>query len=139
MRPVLVDSNVLLDLLTEDPVWFDWSKQAMDALTGTVRLIINPVIYAEVSSRFSNADDLDMALPPAIVEREPVPFPAAFAAGRAFREYRMRGGARTSLLPDFLIGAHAEHGRYQLLTRDIGRYRTYFPNVSLIAPQRSPS
>lgn len=96
------------------------------------RLVINPIIYAEASIRFSRIEDLDAALP--IIEREPVPYPAAFLAGKAYLEYRRRGGMRRSPLPDFFIGAHALVSGYELLTRDQVRYRSYFPKLTLIAP-----
>jgi predicted nucleic acid-binding protein len=131
---ILVDSNVLLDLMTEDPRWFSWSAQALAGAAETYRLVINPVIYAEVSIRYTRIEDLDAALPKAMIGREPIPFEAAFLAGKAFRIYRQRGGTKRSTLPDFFIGAHASTAGYTLLTRDAARYRTYFPRLPLLAP-----
>jgi predicted nucleic acid-binding protein len=131
---VLVDSNVLLDIMTEDPQWFSWSADALARAAETMRLVINPIIYAEVSIRYSRIEDLNHALPPTFVGREPLPYEAAFLAGKAFLIYRKHSGVRRSPLPDFFIGAHASVARYSLLTRDAGRYRTYFPKLPLIAP-----
>ncbi len=134
MTAVLIDSNVLLDLMTEDPRWFSWSAKALASAAGTLRLVINPIIYAEVSIRYSQIEDLNAALPKAMIDREPIPYDAAFLAGKAFRVYRRRGGTKRSTLPDFFIGAHASVAGYSLLTRDATRYRTYFPKLPLIAP-----
>jgi predicted nucleic acid-binding protein len=131
---VLVDSNVLLDIMTEDPRWFSWSADALARAAETMRLVINPIIYAEVSIRYSRIEDLNDALPLTFVEREPLPYEAAFLAGKAFLIYRKHSGVRRSPLPDFFIGAHASIARYTLLTRDAGRYRTYFPKLPLITP-----
>lgn len=130
----LVDSNVLLDVMTEDIRWFAWSSQALEKAADTSRLVINAIIYAEVSTRYTRIEDLDEALPKSMFAREPLPFEAGFLAGKAFLAYRRRGGARPSPLPDFLIGAHAAIAGYGLITRDAARYRTYFPKLSLIAP-----
>jgi predicted nucleic acid-binding protein len=134
MTAVLIDSNVLLDLMTEDPRWFSWSANALANTAESLRLVINPIIYAEVSIRYSQIEDLDAALPKAMIDREPVPYEAAFLAGKAFRVYRRRGGTKRSTFPDFFIGAHASIAGYSLLTRDATRYRTYFPKLALIAP-----
>jgi len=131
---VLVDSNVLLDVLTEDPVWFKWSERSLSACAERAVLVINPVIYAEVSAGFRRKEDLDDALPEARFRREPLPWDAAFLAGRSFVQYRRRGGDRRSPLPDFYIGAHAAVRGMTLLTRDAGRYRTYFPSLHVVAP-----
>lgn len=131
---MLVDSNVLLDTLTGDPRWATWSRAALQQAGDTAILVINPVIYAEISVDFDSVDDLDDAVPPESLRREPLPFAAAFLAGKAFQAYRRRGGMRRSPMPDFYIGAHAAVRRYRLLTRDAARYRTYFPTVELIAP-----
>jgi predicted nucleic acid-binding protein len=131
---VLVDSNVLLDIMTEDPRWFSWSADALARAAETMRLVINPIIYAEVSIRYSRIEDLNDALPLTFVEREPLPYEAAFLAGKAFLIYRKHSGVRRFPLPDFFIGAHASIARYSLLTRDAGRYRTYFPKLPLITP-----
>ena len=134
MTAVLIDSNILLDLMTEDPRWFSWSAKALANAAETLRLVINPIIYAEVSIRYSQIEDLNAALPKAMIDREPVPYEAAFLAGKAFRVYRRRGGMKRSTFPDFFIGAHASIAGYSLLTRDATRYRTYFPKLALIAP-----
>lgn len=134
MSPVLVDSNVLLDVMTEDPDWFAWSAQALERAAETARLVINPIVYAEVSVRYSRIEDLEAALPRSMIEREPVPYEAAFLAGKSFLAYRRGGGTKRSPLPDFFIGAHAAVAGYRLMTRDAARYRTYFPKLDLIAP-----
>lgn len=133
----LVDTNVLLDIFTNDAMWRSWSERAVgDALvTGPVG--VNPVIYAETSLAFADANALDRHLNDLMVVRLPLPYGAAFRAGRAFLRYRRAGGARSSPLPDFYIGAHAEADDLTLLTRDAGRYRSYFPSVTLVTPQES--
>lgn len=134
-RPVtLVDSSVMLDILTEDPAWAQWSVDALAQARDDGRLVINPIVYAEVSTGFDRIEDLDDAVPAGDFEREALPYQAGFVAGKAFLAYRQRGGQRRSPLPDFYIGAHAAVARYRLLTRDAARYRTYFPSVELIAP-----
>lgn len=130
MTAVLVDSNVLLDVMTEAASWLSWSVSAIERAADTSRLVINPVIYAETSVRFSRIEELDAALPGDLFEREPIPYEAAFLAGKAYLAYRRRAGAR-SPLPDFLIGAHAAVSSYRLLTRDSARYRAYFPKLSV--------
>jgi predicted nucleic acid-binding protein len=135
MSAILIDSNVLLDLMTEDARWSSWSAKALTKAADGFRLVINPVIYAEVSIRYTRIEDLETALPKAMIEREPIPYDAAFLAGKAFLAYRQRGGAKRSPLPDFFIGAHAAVAGYRLLTRDAARYRTYFPRLPLIAPK----
>ncbi len=134
MTAVLVDSNVLLDLMTEDSRWLAWSAEAVKEAADSSRLVINPVIYAEVSVRYSRIEDLDAVLPRTLIDREPIPYEAAFLAGKSFLAYRRRGGTKRAPLPDFFIGAHAAVAQYQLLTRDAARYRSYFPTVSLISP-----
>jgi predicted nucleic acid-binding protein len=131
---VLVDANVLIDVATEDPTWFGWSVEAMQRAGSAGRLVINPIIYAEVSVAYDRIESLEAALPDTVFGREPIPWPAAFLAGKAFAAYRVRGGARRSPLPDFFIGAHAAVRGYRLLTRDRGRYASYFPTVVLITP-----
>ncbi|WP_158816521.1 type II toxin-antitoxin system VapC family toxin [Methylocapsa sp. S129] len=138
MTAVLIDSNVLLDLMSEDARWFSWSAAAVEKAADSFRLVINPVIYAEVSARYSRIEDLDAALPKAIFDREAIPYEAAFLAGKSFLAYRRQGGIKRSPLPDFFIGAHAAVAGYQLLTRDAVRYRTYYPRLSLIAPEATP-
>jgi len=135
MGRVLVDSNVLLDLMTEDATWFEWSRDILERHTEQDTLCINPVIYAEVSIRFERIEELEAALPRELIERLPIPYEAAFLAGKCFVNYRRRGGKRLSTLSDFFIGAHASIEGMPLITRDAGRYRTYFPKLQLIAPQ----
>ncbi len=135
MTTILVDSNVLLDVLTEDPRWFEWSAEQIERLADDHILAINPIIYAEVSVGFDRIEELEQALPSDAFARLPLPWEAAFAAGKCFLEYRRRRGARRSPLPDFYIGAHAAVAQLELLTRDATRYRTYFPAVHLIAPE----
>jgi len=130
----LVDSNVLLDVLTADPRWGQWSGDELGRALDHGRLVINPLIYAEVSTGFDRIEDLDDALPPREFDREALPYEAGFLAGKAFLTYRRRGGARRSPLADFYIGAHATVRGYQLLTRDAQRYRTYFPTLALTSP-----
>jgi predicted nucleic acid-binding protein len=134
MSAVLVDSNVLLDVMSEDQRWSSWSAEAIEQTADRFRLVINPIVYAEVSVRYSRIEELDAALPKAMLNREPIPYEAAFLAGKVFVRYRKRGGPRRSPLPDFFIGAHAAVAGYRLLTRDPARYRTYFPRLLLIAP-----
>ncbi|MEO6339707.1 MAG: type II toxin-antitoxin system VapC family toxin [Caulobacteraceae bacterium] len=134
MTTTLVDSNVLLDVLTDDPTWFDWSSSALSDAADMGRLVINPVVYGEVSIRFSTIEEFEDVLPKSIFEREALPFEAAFLAGKAFIAYRKRGGAKRSPLPDFFVGAHAAVAGYRLLTRDASRFRTYFRELRLIAP-----
>jgi predicted nucleic acid-binding protein len=135
----LVDTNVLLDVLTEDPTWLPWSLGALATAAEAGPIYLNPVIYAEVSMRFSRIEDLDEALPPQDFRRLDLPWAAAFLAGKAFLAYRRQGGSRTSPLPDFFIGAHAAVADLALLTRDPTRYRTYFPQVELVAPPAARS
>lgn len=134
MTTTLVDSNVLLDVATEDPQWSPWSDQALADAAGDGLLAINPIIFAEVSIGFPTIEELDDALPPETFARMQLPYDAGFLAGKAFVTYRRRGGAKTTPLPDFYIGAHAAISGYRLLTRDGARYRTYFPTLTLITP-----
>ncbi|HYJ67431.1 MAG TPA: type II toxin-antitoxin system VapC family toxin [Nocardioidaceae bacterium] len=130
----LVDSNVLLDVLTDDRRWSDWSSQALADAADRGSLVVNPVVYAEVSVRFTRIEDLDAALPSDEFVRSPLPSAAAFLAAKCFVAYKKRGGSKRAPLPDFFIGAHAAVDGHRLLTRDAGRFRTYFPTVELIAP-----
>jgi predicted nucleic acid-binding protein len=131
---ILVDTNVLLDLVTDDPDWLEWSLARLEeaALAGPV--LINDVVYAEISIRYERIEHLDTMLADAMIEIAPTPRPALFLAGKAFQHYRATGGVRTGVLPDFFIGAHAAVEGWPLLTRDARRYRTYFPKLTLIAP-----
>jgi hypothetical protein len=135
-RGVLVDSNVLLDIATNDAKWSDWSSRALAESADHSTLIINPTIYAEVSVGFSTIEALNAALPITSYVREQLPFDAGFLAGKCFLSYRKRGGSRTTPLPDFFIGAHAATGGLALLTRDAARYRTYFPKLEVLGPPR---
>jgi predicted nucleic acid-binding protein len=132
---ILVDSNVILDILTEDKKWFTWSSETLGFYAEQNELVINPVIYAEVSIRFDRIEDLEEVLPPSSFRRDPIPWEAAFLAGKCFLVYRRRGGRRRSPLPDFFIGAHAAVAGIRLLTREVSRYRTYFPALNLIVPE----
>lgn len=131
----LVDSNVLLDILTEDSEWFDWSSGAVASAAGSGLLVINPLVFAEVSVRFERLEEMDEALPEVFIRREALPWDAGFLAGKAFVQYRRRGGSRSSPLADFYIGAHASVRGYSLLTRDARKYRTYFPKLRIVSPR----
>ena len=132
---VLVDANVLLDIATRDPVWFDWSSATIAEVNKREETAINPVIYAELIPAYATTDELDRFLvPPERFVRLMLPYSAAAPAARAFLSYRKAGGVKSSPLPDFFIGAHAESEGLTLLTRDAARYRTYFPAVTLICP-----
>jgi predicted nucleic acid-binding protein len=130
----LVDSNVLLDITTDDPIWSDWSIGALASAADVGRIVINPIIYSEVSLRFTSIEALDRALPETWLRRESLPWAAGFLASKAFLKYRRQGGAKASPLPDFYIGAHAAVAGHRLLTRDATRYRSYFPSVDMVAP-----
>jgi predicted nucleic acid-binding protein len=130
---VLVDSNVLLDVFSEDPNWFGWSSDRLAELAERSILVVNPIVYAEISIQFDRVEDLDDALGDQF-EREALPWEAAFIAGKSFLSYRRRGGERRSPMPDFYIGGHAAVRGMSLLTRDPSRYRTYFPKLEIIAP-----
>ncbi|MGH6919641.1 MAG: type II toxin-antitoxin system VapC family toxin [Geminicoccaceae bacterium] len=131
---LLVDTNVLLDVVTSDPVWADWSQRQLEQLALRTRLAINPVVYAELSIGFQRIDEVEAILAATGVEIEEIPRPALFLAGKAFQAYRARGGTKTGVLSDFFIGAHAVIEGTSLLTRDVRRYRSYFPTITLITP-----
>ena len=133
---ILVDSNVLLDILTNDPKWGDWSYETVNELRRNETLAINAIIYAEISLAFTDVGELDRALPK-FFKRLDIPYEAAFLAAKCFVQYRRAGGAKTSTLPDFFIGAHAAVAGMTLLTRDIARYRSYFPDTPLLCPDES--
>ncbi|WP_336810722.1 type II toxin-antitoxin system VapC family toxin [Bosea sp. MMO-172] len=133
----LVDSNIFFDLITSDPKWGAWSASQLRAAMATGALFVNDVIYAELSIRFDDVETLDAMLSDFGVIVDAMSRQALFAAGKAFRRYRAAGGLRTGVLPDFFIGAHAEVAGLRLLTRDVRRYRTYFPSVELIAPEQA--
>jgi predicted nucleic acid-binding protein len=134
----LVDSSVILDIVTEDPAWGEWSEDALAQAGDEGQLVINPIVYAEVSVGFDQIEDLNDVVPAHDFRREALPYEAGFLAGKAFLAYRIRGGQKRSPLPDFYIGAHSAVRGYRLLTRDATRFRTYFPTVTLIAPNRRP-
>ncbi len=131
---MIVDTNVLLDVLNDDPAWVDWSLQQLRAQSQLHRLAINPVIYAELSLSFSTVEALDDAIAGMRLAVLEMPRPALFLAGKAFAQYRRRGGTKANVLADFFIGAHAAVAGLPILTRDTSRYASYFPTVRLIAP-----
>jgi predicted nucleic acid-binding protein len=134
MTAILVDSNILLDVATEDSAWFAWSSENLRQAADRARLVINPIIFAEVSVHYDLIEELDQVLPRSLFDREPISDEAAFLASKCFLHYKRRGGRKTSPLPDFFIGAHAATAGYRLMTRDVARYRSYFPALELIAP-----
>ena len=133
----LVDTNVLLDVLTNDPLWLDWSADHLDRQAAQGSLFINEVVYAELSVGFASEQALAEALGELALDLHRTPTPALFLAGKAYLKYRKAGGARTGVLPDFFIGAHAQVARLPIVTRDPRRYRAYFPDVEVIAPEAS--
>ncbi|MBB3656744.1 hypothetical protein FHX15_001972 [Rhizobium sp. BK650] len=130
----LIDTHVLLDLVTNDPVWADWSIAQLEAASLAGSLLINDIIYAELAVRYERIEELDAFIDEAGLILAPFPRAGLFLAGKVFTQYRRAGGSRTGVLPDFLIGAHAAVQRLPVLTRDVGRYRAYFPTVELISP-----
>jgi predicted nucleic acid-binding protein len=131
---LLVDTNVLVDVLQNDPQWADWSIGQLRAQAQLHELAINPVIYAELSLSFSTFESLDRVVATMELAMHEVPRPALFLAGKAYLQYRRRGGGKAQVLPDFFIGAHAAVEGWPLLTRDASRFRTYFPRLEVIAP-----
>jgi predicted nucleic acid-binding protein len=134
----LVDSNVLLDVVTDGQVWGDWSQEQLERAAARGPLVVNDVIYAEVSTRFASVESAEATLLDLKIDLVSIPREALFLAGKAYLQYRAAGGVRTSVLPDFFVGAHAAVEQLPLLTRDVRRYRSYFPTVDLIAPQAEP-
>jgi predicted nucleic acid-binding protein len=132
---ILVDSNVILDITTADPRWFNWSNNTLLSLSKANLFIINPIIYSEVSVGFERIEDLEDVLDPRLFRRDQIPWEAAFLAGKCFLQYRKKGGKKMTPLPDFFIGAHAAVAGMKLLTRYKSRYRTYFPAVKIISPE----
>jgi len=132
----LVDTNILLDIATRNSEWSRWSIQQLEAATLRGPLVVNDVIYAEVSTRYRTIEELDRMLSTTRIAVEPIPRAALFLAGKAFLRYRKRGGSRTGVLPDFFIGAHAVVLKCILLTRDPRRYQSYFPTLELRSPSR---
>lgn len=131
---ILVDTNVLLDVVQNDPRWASWSEDQLEAASLTDRLAINPVIYSELSISFERIEELESVIADAALSVQEIPREALFLAGKAFINYRRRQGSKQGVLPDFYIGAHAAIMQWPILTRDVGRYRTYFPTVQLITP-----
>ena len=134
MSGVLFDTNVLLDIATSDAVWLAWSEEQLRQAASRGPILINPVIYAELAPAFASREELDIWLDPVLFLRLPLPYAAGWLASQAFLKYRRSGGLKSSPLPDFYIGAHAEFDGLTLVTRDATRYQTYFPNVSLLTP-----
>ena|SRR3990167_4301532 len=134
MKGVLIDSCVLLDIMTEDPVWFAWSASQLEECGEKFPLFINPVIYSEVSISYQKIEELEIALSPVIFKRAAIPWEAAFLAGKVFLQYRKSGGQHILPLPDFFIGAHAVIEQLSLLTRDTKRFRHYYPQLKMISP-----
>lgn len=133
-RNYLIDSNVLLDVALADEVWGAWSEDVLAQAMRSGSVCINPLIYAEVSVGYERIETLEAALPESLFTRLQLPYQAGFLAGKAFAQYRSRGGLKTAPLPDFFIGAHAAIAGMTLISRDANRYRTYFPTVELISP-----
>jgi predicted nucleic acid-binding protein len=131
---ILVDSNVILDILTIDPKWYQWSANKLSYLSESHNLIINDIIYTEISIGFDKIEDLDDVISESFFKILPIPKSALFLAGKAFLNYKRKNGSKNLVLPDFFIGAHAAILKIPLLTRDISRYKTYFPTIELISP-----
>ena len=134
--PRMLDTNVLLDIATADPIWQRWSMDQFRKASEDGPILLNPIIYAELAPGFETQASLDRWLRPSLFRRLALPYEAGFRAGQAFLTYRQRGGSKSSPLPDFYIGAHAETEGVTLVTRDDARYRTYFPKLKLITPER---
>lgn len=135
VRPVMVDSNVLIDVIENDPRWAEWSIGQLEAAMLGGGLVINPIIYAEIAAGFDDIESLEAAIAPFGLLREPLPWEAAFMTSQAYQRYRKRGGSKRSPMPDFYIGAHASLAGYRLLTRDARRYREHFSKLEVIAPE----
>jgi len=131
---ILVDTNVLFDVVTDDPVWYEWSEARLEEADLAGPVVVNDVVYAEFSVRYASLEDADQALVDLGISIVPMSRQALFLAGKVFRQYRAAGGIRTGVLPDFFIGAHAAVHGLPLLTRDPRHYRSYFPSLELIAP-----
>ncbi len=132
---LLVDTNVILDVVEDDPEWAAWSQGQLDAAALRYTLLVNPVIYAELSLAYQRIEELEAMLAAGGFRVEPIPREALFLAGKVFREYRTKGGVKPGVLPDFFIGAHASVSGIPLLTRDLRRYRTYFSRLNIIHPE----
>jgi predicted nucleic acid-binding protein len=131
---ILVDTNILVDVVTDDPLWADWSQQQLILAAARDELAINDIVYAELSVRYTTLEELDAMIREANLISAAIPRPALFLAAKAFQRYRSAGGVKTGVVPDFFIGAHAVISDSQLITRDAARYRSYFPGIALIAP-----
>lgn len=131
---ILVDTNVFVDIIHKDPIWFDWSLRQLTALKAKHTFLTNYVVYAELHTHNTAGPHIDAFLSQLQVQVHELTRPAAQLAASAFRTYRQRGGTKTGVLPDFFIGAHAQAEGHKLLTRDAGRYKTYFPKIKLICP-----
>jgi len=131
---ILVDTNVLLDVLEDDPEWAEWSQAKLDSAIVTDTLAINSIIYSELSIAFGRIEELEAVIAEASLDVLPIPREALFLAGKVFLSYRRARGKKHSVLPDFYVGAHAAVAQCPILTRDVARYRTYFPTVPLITP-----
>jgi predicted nucleic acid-binding protein len=131
---LLIDTNVLVDVLQDDPEWADWSIGQLRAQAMLHELVVNPVIYAELSLSFSTIEALDAVVTRMELTLQEIPQPALFLAAKAFAQYLRRGGSKVQVLPDFFIGAHAAVQGWPLLTRDARRFRTYFPSLEVVAP-----
>ncbi|MGH6854161.1 MAG: type II toxin-antitoxin system VapC family toxin [Aestuariivirga sp.] len=138
MTSTLIDTNVLVDVIEDRPAWSDWAAHHLAELSKSGSLVINQIIYAEASVPYVDPAAFERIVSTVWMEREDLPWAAAFRAGKAFQDYRQRGGLRNQSLPDFLIGAHAAVKNYRLLTRDATRFRTYFPEIEIIAPDTHP-
>ncbi len=135
MKGLLVDSNIILDIFIDDPIWADWSEAALSEYSIHAPLYINPVIYTEISIGFNKIEELEAAILNSGLKMLEIPKEALFLAGKAFHKYRRHQGIRKSPLPDFFIGAQAAVLDLELITRDIKRYKTYFPTVKIISPK----
>jgi predicted nucleic acid-binding protein len=131
---ILVDTNVLLDLVTDDPLWAEWSQQQLELASANDDIVINDIVYAELSVGYARMEELDAMISNAGLVIAAIPRPALFLAGKAFQRYRAAGGGKTGVLPDFFIGAHAVIADAVLITRDAARYHSYFPGITMIAP-----
>lgn len=131
---VMLDSCVYLDIFTRDKHWYAWSSKALSSAANQGSIVINPIIYAEISIRFERIEELEQVLPPDVFDYRPIPREAAFLAGKSFLKYRTRGGAKSLPLPDFFIGAHAAIENLTLITRDAKRFKTYFPFLNILSP-----
>lgn len=136
MIEIMVDSNILIDIFSKDPVWFKWSSDTIEQYAEQSRFIINQIIYGEISISFKRIEELEESLPPSYFVRDSIPWEASFLAAKVFYQYKKNGGKKNLILPDFLIGAHAAVRGVPLITRDISNYKTYYPDLKIISPQK---